>query len=264
MYSYRNCVFCDCVDHPDVYVEKFENDDAIAAFAYLFNKLGILFGEVDFALLKRACMQRGTLLPSEFKRQIKAAVELDDLLDVLDNPMYCNWLNIRLLKRIVIIIDIPEAKHLLEAYEKCIYPRKVLTVKEYFHSSCFNPNHVTFVEAKINRSIENLTVGEIVEYCQQLESDMGVYSGSVTTTECQTGCVEITCVIPVHCTLHAYITAKTNFLKFRQFHIQYIEIESFPKIFSLNYSIKENNVDKLTSGTFICTSCVDMFYHTCS
>jgi len=202
-------------------------------------------------------MQRGTLLPSEYKQKIKAAVELDDLLDVLDN--HCNWLNIRLLKRIVITIDIPEAEHLIEAYEKCIYPRKFSTVRKYFGSDCFNPTHVKEVKARINKNSEKLTVGEIVDYCEQLESDMGVYPGAITATGCQPCCIEITCVIPVHCTLHAYLTAKTNFLKFRQFHIQYIEIESFPKIFALNYSIKENNVNKLTSGTLICTSCVYMF-----
>ena len=253
MYSVNVCAFCDCADHPDAYTERFKDDDAVCAFAYLFNKLGILFGEVNFMRLKKACIQRGTPLPSEFKQRIKAAVELDDLLDVLDDPVYCNWMNIRLLKRIVKTIDIPEAEHLIEAYEKCIYPREVSTVRKYFNSSCFNPTHVTFVKAKINRKIEKLTVGEIVEYCQQLESDMGVYSGSVTATECQHGCVEITCVIPVHCALHAYETAKTNFLKFRQFHIQYIEIKSFPKIFALNFHTTEN---ELMSGTLIYKLCV--------
>ena len=107
---------------------------------------------------------------------------------------------------------------------------------------------MSLVNAKIVRSFTNLTVADIIKYCEKLESNMGVYAGSVTATECQPGCLQITCVIPLHCALHAYETAKTNFLKFRQSHIQYIEIESFPKVFALNFSIKESNLDTLTSG----------------
>ena len=210
-----------------------------------------MFDEVNFTQLKNACIQRGTRLPGEFKEKIKAADKLDDLLDVLDNPMYCNWLNVCLLKRIVKTIDIPEAKCLIQAYESCVYSKKVSDVVIYFHSDYFKPSHVSLVNAKIVRSFTNLTVADIIKYCETLESNMGVYAGSVTATECQPGCLQITCVIPLHCALHAYETAKTNFLKFRQSHIQYIEIESFPKVFALNFSIKESNLDTLTSGTII-------------
>ena len=212
----------------------------------MFNKLRILFDEVNFTQLKNACIQRGTRLPSEFKQQIKAANKLDDLLDVLDNPMYCNWINICLLKRIVKTIDIPEAKNLIQAYESCVYTRKVSDVGIHFHSDYFKPSHVSLVNAKIVRSFTNLTVADIIKYCERLESNMGVYAGSVTATECQAGCLQITCVIPLHCALHAYEMAKTNFLKFRQFHIQYIEIESFPKVFALNF---QSYLNTLTSGS---------------
>ena len=217
----------------------------------------ILFGEVNFIKFKNACIQRGTLVPSEFKKQIKAAVELDDVLDVLDNPLYCNWLNVRLLKRIAKTIDIPEAKHLIQAYENCIYSRKVSDVKIHFNSNYFNPSHVSSVKAKILRPLKNLTVADIIKYCQELENDMGVDPGSVTATEPpQPGCLLITCIIPIHCALHAYETAKANFLRFRQFHIQYIEIEPFPKVFALKFSV---NLDKLTLGN-LCTHTVRICY----
>ena len=246
LHNYYVIICGDCID-ADAYTKEFEDEDVVGAFACLFNKLGDLFGEVNFMKLKNACIQRGTLLPSEFKERIKAAVQLDDLLDALDNPMYCNWLNIRLLKRIVKTINIPEAKILLQSYESCVYSRKVSEVMPYFDPRCFNPSHMSLVNAKIVKSFTNLTVADIIKYCERLEINMGVYAGSVTATECQPGCLQITCVIPLHCALHAYETAKTNFLKFRQFHIQYIEIGSFPKVFALNFSVKENDMD--TSGT---------------
>jgi len=216
---------------------------------YLFNQLKIIFGEVNFMQLKNACI-RGALLPSEFKQQIKNAVELDDLLDVLDNPMYCNWLNIHHLERMVKSIDIPEAKNLIQTYKKIVYSRKVSDVIVHFKPKCFDPSHICLVRAKITKSIESVTVADIIRYCQKLESIMGVCPGSVTTKECQPGCLKVSCVIPVYYALHAYGTAKTNSLKFRQFHIQYIEIEPFPKVFTLNCSTELN---ELTSGTL--TSC---------
>ena len=206
-----------------------------------------MFDEVNFTQLKNACIQRGTRVPSEFKQQIKAANKLDDLLDVLDNPVYCNWLNICLLKRIVKTIDIPEAKNLIQAYESCVYSRKVSDVEIHFHSDYFKPSHVSLVNAKIMKSFTKLTVADIIKYCERLESNMGVCAGSVTATECQPGCLQITCVIPLHCALHAYETAKTNFLKFRQSHIQYIEIKPFPKVFAVNF---QSYLNTLTSGTY--------------
>ena len=209
---------------------------------------------MNFTQLKNASIQRGTRLPNEFKQQIKAAVELDDLLDVLDNPMYCNWLNIRVLKRIVRTIDIPEAEHLIQAYEKCVYSRKVSDVEMYFRSDYFKQSHVSLVNAKMTESSESLIVADIIKYCHRLESNMGVSAGSVTAIKCQHGCLLITCVIPIHCALHAYETAKTNFIQFRQFHIQSIEIKPFPKVYSLNISV---NLDELTSGKLIAT-CTSM------
>ena len=197
--------------------------------------------------LKRACIQRGTLLSKDFKQEIREANELDTLLDTLDNPLYCNWLNTRLLKRIVKTIDIPEAERLIQVYEDCVYSRKVSDVVTHFDSRCFKESHVSLVDAKINAKLESLTVADIIEYCQTLERNMGVCAGTVTAARCQPGCLLITCVIPLHCALHAYETAKANFLNFRQFHICYVEIESFPKVFALKFA-NESSVDKLSSG----------------
>ena len=238
---------CYCTDHPDAHTKIFEDDDVNAAFAHLFYKLSILFGEVDFTQLKRAFIQRGTLLSNDFKQEIKEANELDALLDALDNPVYCNWLNTHLLKRIVKTIHIPEADRLIQAYEKCVYSRKVSDVMMYIDPRCFKESHVSLVNIKITKKFDSLTVADIIKYCQKLECTMGVPAGTVTATQCQPGCLLITCVIPIHCVLHAYETAKHNFLNFRQFHIQYIEIESFPKVFALKFA-KEDHLDELLSG----------------
>ena len=238
-------------DHPDAYAKNFEDEDVVGAFAYLFYKLRILFDEVNFTQLKNACIQRGTLLPNDFKQKVKAAVELDDVLDVLDNPLYCNWLKIHVLKRTAKVINIQEAKHLIQAYKKCVYSRKISDVKMYLHSDYFKQSHVSLVNAKILRSFESLTVVDIITFCEKLESNMGVHAGSITATECQPGCLLITCVFPINYVLHAYETAKANFLRFRQFHIQFIEIESFPKVYALNFPLIWENQCQV--NLYVCT-----------
>ena len=157
----------------------------------MFNQLTILFGGINFTELKNAFIQRGTLLSSEFKQKIKVAVKLDDLLDALDDPLYCSWLNLRILKRIVKTVDISEAKQLIQAYESCVYSRKVSDVMKYLDSRCFDPSQVSLVKAKILKRTEGLTVADIISYCEKLENNMGVYTGSLTATECQPGCLQI-------------------------------------------------------------------------
>ena len=157
-------------DEDEDIIEQFEDEDVCGAFTYLFTALGILFGKIDFSTLKRACMQRGTLLPSTYKQQIKEAVNLDDLLDTLDNPTYCNWLNIRILKRIVLSVNIDEGKNLIQAYEKCVYSRKVSDVRKYLHSDYFKKSHWRLIYFKIITSSESLTVADIIKYCESLEN----------------------------------------------------------------------------------------------
>ena len=76
IWNKKLCIACDCMhtDHPDAYTENFEDEDVVGAFAYLFYKLRILFDEVNFTQLKNASIQRGTLLPNDFKQKVKAAV----------------------------------------------------------------------------------------------------------------------------------------------------------------------------------------------
>ena len=233
-------------------IDELTDENVVGAFTYLFRKLVIIFSKVDFTELKSVCMLRGAPLPLKFKQKIKAAKELDDILDVLDNPMYCNWLNVRLLKRIAKNIDNQQAVKLIEVYEKNVYSRKVSGVKKYF-SICFDEKAMTSIEVEINKSHEDLTVKQIIDYSEELENSLDIYTGAASIADSNPGCLKITIVIPVHCLLHAFNMAKKNILKLRQFHIQYLEIESYPKVFALNYRDKETAAVLLPSSIFKCT-----------
>ena len=232
----------------DSYYERFKDDsDAVGAFAYLLNKLATLFDEMEFNELKRICILRGTDCPEDFREQIRQAETLDDILEILERPNYCNWLNIRLLRRIVKLTEIPEAKILLDAYEKVLYSKKVSEVQPYFKSIYFNPKHYSVVKAKINKHAELLIVSDVVKFCQMLESDIiQISEGSVMATDCDRGCFKFTCIIPVHCASHAYKMASKNLFKLRKFHIQYLEIESYQK---LHYCVLKQTEFALSSST---------------
>ena len=224
------------LDDHDRITEKFKDDDVIGAYAYLFSKLAELFDKVDFKKLKRNCTSRVAGYPEDFRKQMQAAELLDDILDILGKPSYCNWLNIRLLRRIVKLTEISEAQHLLDTYEKCLYSRKVSEVRPYFKSVYFDEDHFSKVEAKINRNAERIKVSDVIEFCRQLESDLKVPEGSFVTAGCNTGCFEITCVIPAQCAFYVNEMVKRSVIKFRRLHIQYFKIESFEKHFYCRYT----------------------------
>ena len=75
--------FTDLVD-----IDKLTNENVISAYSYLLYKLLDLFAGEDFTIFKRVCMQRGTQLSQEYKQKINAAEKLDDIFDVLDDPLY--------------------------------------------------------------------------------------------------------------------------------------------------------------------------------
>ena len=244
---YDLCIYA--VNDYDDYTERFKHDsDAVGAFVYLFNKLAAFFDEVEFKKFKKICTLRGANCPQEFRAQVQAAETLDDILDTLEKPNYCNWLNIRLLKRIVKLTEIPEAQSLLDAYEKCLYTRKVSEVRPYIQSIYFDPKHFSKVEAKINKHAEMLIVSDVIKFCQMLESDLKFPEGSVIATDCDSGCFKITCVIPVQCAFHAYKMAMENVFKFRKFHIQYLKIEPYQKLFAMHYCISKEP-SELSSST---------------
>ena len=217
---------------------------------YLFSKLVSLFEQVEFSKFKRICALRGANdFPQDFRKQIQAAETLDDILDILENPVYCNWLNIRLLKRIVKLTEIPEAQSLLDAYEKCFYSKKVSEVLPYFKSIYFNPMHVSIVKAKINKDAEMLVVADVVKFCQMLETDFKLPEGSVIATDCDSGCFILTCIIPVQCASYAYKMANENIFKFRKSHIRYLEIEPFEKLFARIHCMSKPSNLPVSSST---------------
>jgi len=225
----------------------------LGAFICLFNHLSKLFKQEDFNEIKPSFLLRGAGFSPDFREKMKAATNTEEVLDVLDDHyVYCNWLNIRYLKIIVKNAGMSKADQLIDTFERYFYSKKVSEVKEYIDCKVFDPRYTHNIRLKINTFDDKLTVKELTRYCQELEN-MGLPEGSVTPINSgQPGCFLLTCAIPLHCCLYAYEMIKLNSFKLRKFHIQYIDIGSYPKIFPFPFSITEKSLQKIASkGWFI-------------
>jgi len=213
--------------------EKYEDDnDAIGAFSYLFSMIEELLKEVDFEKLKNVCKGRCVKVSREFKCQIQSARDAEDIINTLDeNSLYCNWLNTRFLRRICRNCGISKAETLINNFEKHFYSKKVAEMTKHIGQQYFNPDHLSSVTAKISKN-HTLTVAEMIEFYQSLEHQLGLPVGSMTPIKYDKGCLEITCVVPVHYSLYLFEVALSQAFRFRAFHIQYLHIDSFPKIYT--------------------------------
>ena len=152
-------------------IDKLEDVNVIEAFRYLIFKLKTLFREENFSKLKSICQLRGAPLPLEFKQQVKAAREVHKIFDVLrDNPLYCNWLNVRLLKRIAKNINNQRAVKLMQTYENSMYSKKVSEVKQYVSRAYFDAKTVSVLEVQINKNHEDLTVKQVIDISKELDT----------------------------------------------------------------------------------------------
>ena len=243
------CIICCLLTDFNQRIEEYADDNnPLGAFTYLFTSLSELFEQEDFTKIKRTCLLRGAGFSPDFREKMKAATNTEDVLDVLDDfYIYCNWLNIRYLKIIVKNAGMSKADKLIDSFEKHFYAKKVSDVKQYINCKSFDPKYVQIIKLKINTHKDNLTVEELTKYCRELEN-MGLPEGSIIPIDPgQTGCLLLACAIPLHCCLHAYEMIKLNSIRFRKLHIQYIHVESYPKVYSFPFCVTEESVIKIAS-----------------
>ena len=215
------------------YKERFSESDVEANFLYLLSKLEALWEDANnFTEFKKIC-KRDNRLSKELKSDVKNAPNLEETFDLLTTSPFCTWLELRILKRMAKVADDPEATQMIKVFEECVHNRKCSEVKSYFKEGYINPDHLTLVQAKLNQDADDLMVCDLIEYCHHLESICKIPAESSTLVATKVGCLKICFVIPLHCCLHAYESAKNNFFRLRPIHIQYLQIGTFQKIYAI-------------------------------
>ena len=214
------------------YQERFREDDVVGSFLYLLNKLEALWSEVDFSELKKIC-KRDNRLSNELRSNVGNANDLEETLDLLSNSPFCSWLELRILKRMARVANVPEATDMINVFEECVHNRKCSEVTVYFIKEYINPDHLTLVEAKLNRNADDLIVSDLIEYCHKLESICKIPHESSALVGTEKGCLKVCFAIPTYCYLHAYEIVKSDFWRLRPIHIQYLQIGTYPRIYAI-------------------------------
>ena len=215
------------------YRERFSEDDVETSFVYMLSRLEELWSDVEFTKLKNTC-KRDRRLSDELRCNLHSTTNLEEIFDLLSDSQFCSWLEIRVLKCMAKVANVPEATSMLSIFEECVHSRKCSEVGTYFKERYINPDHLTLVVAKLNKNAEDIIVRDLIKYCHKQESLLRLPSESITLVGSNTGCLEIHMVIPCYCYLHAYEVAKSCFFKLRPFNIQYLQIGTFSRVYTTN------------------------------
>jgi len=242
------------------YEEKFSEygDDVDGAFLHLLNKLEALWSEVDFNSLRKICI-RDIRISESLRKSLHSECTLEETFDLLKRSPFLTWFEIRILKRMANEADVTEAKCLIKCYENYAFNKPCSAVQPYFYKAYINPDHLTEVTAKLNLNSEKIIVSDLIKYCLKLDGVAGVPPGSSTLLQYKEGCLEFSVVIPKEYSFHAYNKAKGILLKLRPLHIQYHQVGSYPKIFTVNLcNAKEDDIllDNLCSTAKQCKLCI--------
>ena len=223
------------------YEQRFKGGDIESSFVYMLNKLNELWSDVDYSKLIDACLW-DMRLSDELRNNLVSVKSLKGIFDLLSKTHFCTWLEIRILRSMANVAEVPEAIQMIDTFAQCVHSRKCSEVEKHFRKQYINPNHYSLVSTKLNKDAKDLRVADLIEYCHNLESIIEQPKSSALVTG-KTGCLEVCLVVPKWWHLHAYQKVKSHFLKLRPLNIQYIQIGTLPKVFTTDLTkIKETNL----------------------
>ena len=199
------------------------------------------FSDAKFSKIRRGCMQHIRSpgigqFSAEFTGAISKSVDLDELLDILAESNYWNWIDLRIMEAMVMFSDNSAAESTLKSYKEYVsaitlekaLPEIPIYVDEY-------SKYVTIEEKFSPSSVKDLTIGQILSHRYIFSYEVLDINPNVPKLcSIKTGCLQLLWSIPRECALHAYKSAFVNIGKIES--ILYIKIEYFPTIYSQNYS----------------------------
>ena len=167
-----------------------------------------MYNKVQFEDLHRACIENvntpfGVKLPYSLVESIKATKSLQDLFDELVSSPYWNWINIRMLEKMVNVSRIPEASQLVSQYKETVFSRKLSVLFKQIPKFLIPSDYYTKVLQKWNKSLYEVTVKDLVSHWYQMEEVFGTKEPTLLLDCVLDGCVEIHWYIPTELMLHA-------------------------------------------------------------
>ena len=236
-------------DPPSFHTSQFNN--VRTAFVYLTSNVSRLLQKEDFCIIRRSCLEQintpgGVQLSSDMVQKIKAANNLNALLDTLAESPYWSWIDLRLLEAMVTASSSSVAKDLLTSYQNGVFSKKLLEVLPNVPNKEVREEYYSKVVSKIKKDLEQITVSDLLEFQSELETViMDLKGGTCALTRIEEGCIEVHWLVPTHCIDHAYKSACLNRHKFHTLDLQYLQIAAYGKIFdpSTLHPLKTTTVD---------------------
>ena len=211
------------------------------AFQKLSARMEQYFTQIKFRKIRRACIQllyspSVGQFPIEFTEAISRSNNLEELLDVLSESNYWNWIDIRFMEAIVNSLEIPAANNTLKSYKSYVSAFKLEDVLPQIpvHLDAVG-KYVTIEEKFSSSSAKTVTVGHILKHWHDFSYKVCDINPNIPKLcSINTGCFKLLWSIPRECALHAYKSALVNVKNFES--ILYLKIEYYPTIYSPEYS----------------------------
>lgn len=190
--------------HPSLPLE-FSNDDRVED---MFLQLVPAVGEIlkmsgcEFSILRSACIKPDTplanvnKLPSVFLDKINATRNLNELLALLIGCPYCNWMNVRMLEKMVAASRQGEAKNLIAKYKDVVFSKKVTDVLQDFPDLEISEDFYTKVWDKWKKDLKDITVKDITDRWIKLQKIFDVENLELLLDNIIKGSIIIVWLIP--------------------------------------------------------------------
>ena len=227
------------------------------AYLKMLGNLNSILRDCDLSNLKLALIHhthtpKGIKLKKRLKKQLKdkitAATSSFDLISVLDDFPFCNWLDTRLVEALSMGSNLKPASDLIKAYKTFLSQKKLCDVLLEF--PVLQPRkieaYITEVHKKIGVNPDKITLGDFIEKLETTEHViLDLVKPKLSVKHVKKGCLEISCFMPAHCSLNMYKMALYNRYEFYTIDLIHIEIGDHPLIFDpwisdlRNYPVRE-------------------------
>ena len=188
----------------------------------IFLELVPAFGDIlkassyKFSMLRSACIKADTPptetneLPDEFIEKVNATKNLDELLALLVECPYCNWINVRMLEKMAASSRLKEAKRIIANYKEIIFSKKVTDIMREIPNLKIPDDYYTKVKNRWNKDFNDITVRDVAEHWVNLQRIFGVKDLELILQNVIQGSVEFCWLIPVELASHARLSAFKN------------------------------------------------------
>ena len=204
---------------------------------FLTSKLKLLLVKTDFSNIQRSCIEQintpnGAQLTPDLVARINSCENVTMLFKVLAESPYWSWIDVRLLQVMAAASVLVEAIQLLSSYRNAIFSKKLIDLLPNAPTKEVKEVYYTKLVTKVNKSPEEMTVADLLEFQTQLEEVLlDIKKGICILEHIENGCIKVHWYIPTSCVDEAYHTAVVRSYQFSDLHLQCLKIGHYPTIY---------------------------------